>query len=84
VLTVKAVAQRLGISIALVYEWIACGALAHYRLGKAGTRGGIRVSESDLEGFLSSLRRGGEPRTKKSPAPQSPRRFKHLSVRSRG
>jgi excisionase family DNA binding protein len=83
VLTVKAVAERAAVSSALVYDWIASGRLIHYRMGRSSSkRGGIRVSENDLEAFLMTLRQGGEPRERKPSAPRpSKRKFKHLYVR---
>ena len=81
--TVKEVAERAGVSAGLVYDWIASGMLSHYRMGRSGRRGGIRVNEADLDAFLLTFRQGAaEPRARKPPAPApSKRRFKHLSVR---
>ena len=82
VLTVKNVAERAGVSATLVYDWVASGMLTHYRMGRAGSRGGVRVAEADLEAFLLTLRQGPEPRKANPPAPNpSKRRFKHLSIR---
>ena len=58
-LTVKDVAERAGVSGGLVYDWIASGMLSHYRMGRSGRRGGIRVAAADLEAFLLTLRQGG-------------------------
>ena len=82
VLTVKNVAELAGVSVALVYDWVTSGMLTHYRVGRAGRRGGIRIAEADLEAFLLTLRQGPEPRETNPPAPKkSKRRFKHLSIR---
>lgn len=84
-LTVREVAARTKVSAALVYGWIADGVLPHFRIGKNGRRGSIRVAEGDLEAFLLTLRRGPARGMEKSPPPAaSGRRFKHLSVRSHG
>ena len=53
-LTVKKVASVAGVSAGLVYIWIGSGVLPHYRVGRPGCRGGIRVAEADLEAFLES------------------------------
>ena len=57
-LTVKAAAEKLGISEAMIYGWCASGRLAHLRLGGAEKRGSIRIQESDLEAFLGSCKQG--------------------------
>lgn len=81
-LTVKGVANRVGVSAGLVYDWIASGRLVHFRFGKSAKRGAIRIAEADLDAFLQTLRRGAEPRVSKPPAPSpAKRQFKHLSVR---
>jgi len=55
-LTVKQVAERLGISQSLVYEFCREGLLEHTRFGRPGCRGTIRVSEADFEAFLASCK----------------------------
>jgi excisionase family DNA binding protein len=80
-MTVKQVATRLGISVALVYIWCDQG-LAHYRLGRKGSRGSIRVSEDDLEAFLATLKCETRPAVSSPPASKvSKLAFRHLKIR---
>ena len=53
-LTPKQVAERVGVSDSLVYEWCAQGLLKHYRFGGKGRRGCIRIEEADLAAFLAA------------------------------
>jgi excisionase family DNA binding protein len=61
-MTVADVAKRLNVSESFVYARIAEG-MPHYRLGNG--RGGIRVSEEQLQAYLRSREKGGAsvPRT---------------------
>jgi|HubBroStandDraft_4_1064222.scaffolds.fasta_scaffold1042919_2 excisionase family DNA binding protein len=79
-LTVKAIAERLGISESIVYGWIADG-LPHYRLGRAGRRGHIRIREADLESFLATMRREGRA-TVQAPPPRRRLKLNHLKMPS--
>jgi excisionase family DNA binding protein len=54
--TVAQAAERACVSESLIYEWIAAGTLACYRLGKPGKRGCVRIAVQDLEAFLASCR----------------------------
>lgn len=54
-LRVKQVAERLGISCALVYELTAQGKLPCYRIGIG--RGAIRFKDEDVEKYLRSCKR---------------------------
>jgi excisionase family DNA binding protein len=72
-LTPKQVASKFNVSLALVYAWLASGALTCYRLGAAGKRGCIRVAESDLAAFLESLKTQKGPKAKPPAPPKSPR-----------
>lgn len=78
-LTPKQVAERIGVSVALVYGWCNAGLLAHHRLGLPGRRGCIRIAETDLDAFLASQKREG-----RQVAPPSPRKppiqLKHLGL----
>jgi excisionase family DNA binding protein len=65
---VKEAATKAEVSPALVYHWVSTGLLPHYRVGRGGTRGGIRIADADLDDFLATLRREG------GPVPASPRR----------
>ena len=77
-LRVKDAARRMGVSESLVYELCACGALPHIRIGRPGSRGCIRISESDIDAFLASQKVAGE-----APARAPPLRkkvFKHVVI----
>ncbi len=79
-LTVRQAAQRAGVCASLVYEWIASKVLAHFRLGKCGTRGKIAIAEADLDAFLEARKVGAE-RPKAAPVPKPrPIRLKHLRI----
>ena len=71
-LTVSQVAERLGVSTALVYQLVAQGRLACYRIGLG--RGAIRCAESDVDAYLATCR--VEPAARIPPAPSPV--LKHL------
>jgi len=83
-LTVKQAATTAGVSAGLVYIWVESGVLPHYRLGRPGTRGAIRIGETDLFAFLESAKHEKKPN---STPPATTRKyqpkpvFKHLSIR---
>lgn len=60
-MTVKEAARRVGVSESLVYEWVNSGLLAHFRFGRKGKRGSIRIEEADLSAFLASCRQEAKP-----------------------
>lgn len=76
-LSVKQAAARATVSIALIYELCACGALACLRLGRPGRRGCIRIMEADLEAFLASRKVAAPTR---APPPPAKRQFKHVRI----
>jgi excisionase family DNA binding protein len=81
ILAVKQAAERAGVSSALVYAWVADG-LPHYRVGRKGRGGRIRIAEADLDAFLAGLKRG---RSQKAPPPATkppPLRLRHLRLPS--
>jgi excisionase family DNA binding protein len=55
-LTVNEAAERVGVSISLIYEWCETRRLVHYRLGGKGKRGRIGIRPADLAQFIDSLR----------------------------
>lgn len=60
-LTVKQAAQRVGVSVALVYSWVNKKLLPHFRFG-AGEKGGkVMIEEADLEAFVQSRKVGARP-----------------------
>lgn len=77
-LTVKAAAERMGISESLVYELCACGSLPHVRIGRPGSRGCIRLAEADIEAFLASQKVGGSAPSR--PPPKEKKVFKHVVI----
>jgi excisionase family DNA binding protein len=77
-LRVKAAAERMGISESLVYELCACGALPHVRIGRPGSRGCIRLTESDIQEYLVSQKVGGSAPAR-SP-PKQKRVFRHVII----
>lgn len=60
-LTPKQVAERIGVSTSLVYEWCSEGLLPHYRMGRRGKRGRVLIEETDLSAFLASCRQEAKP-----------------------
>jgi excisionase family DNA binding protein len=71
-LTVRQVAERLAVSQALVYQLVESGELKCYRLGARGSRGTIRITESQLATFLEDREKGQE-RSATTPAATAPR-----------
>ena len=76
-LTVPEVASRLHISVSSVYLLIENGHLAHHRFG--ARRGAIRISEVDLDAYLTECR---EDRSGKRVArpPFTPSKLKHIKL----
>lgn len=60
-LTVKQAAEVAQVSLSLIYAWVAEHRLAHYRVGRGGKRGQIRIESADLEAFLAALKVEGAP-----------------------
>jgi excisionase family DNA binding protein len=80
-LSVQHVAARLRISRASVYELVKRGALAVHRVG--GGRGTIRISETDLQAYLSRCRSGGGEERERAAAVPPRRALKHIKVGGR-
>jgi excisionase family DNA binding protein len=55
-LTPRQAAQKVGVSVSLVYAWVEGKLLPHYRAGLKGRGGKILISESDLLAFWESLK----------------------------
>jgi excisionase family DNA binding protein len=77
-LSVSEVAKRLGVSTALVYQLVAQGRLACYRIGLR--RGAIRFSESDVEAYLDSCRIESAERMPQSRSSVRAPTLKHLHL----
>jgi excisionase family DNA binding protein len=78
-MTVRAAAERMGISTSLVYELCACGSLPHVRIGRPGSRGCIRITDADINAFLASQKIGGQAPAR-SPPPMQKKAFKHVVI----
>ena len=79
-LTVKADAERLGISQSLVYDLVASRRLRFCRVGNG--RGRIRISEDAIGEYLARCTFG--PQEKSTPTRvEAPARLKHLRTSSR-
>ena len=78
-LTVKQVANELGVSAACVYQLVASGMLVAHRIGLRSGR--IRVAEADLDHFIGGARNEKRP---DQPAAYIGRKsrdaFKHLRL----
>ena len=73
-MTVKAAADRIGVSDSLIYEWCSAGQLVHFRFGRKGRRGKLLIDEKDLDAFLAACRHEARPDT----APPPP--LKHIKM----
>lgn len=71
-LTVRSVAERLGVSQALIYQLSADGRLPCYRIGLG--RGAIRFTEQDVQAYLDSCKQSGEHAKSATP------RLKHIRL----
>jgi hypothetical protein len=80
-LTVQLAAKKAGVSTSLVYIWIEKDILPHFRLGKPGSRGTIRIDENDLTMFLESLKRVNRPKVSVPSANRTKSNFQHINVR---
>jgi excisionase family DNA binding protein len=78
-LTVKQAAEKIGISTNLVYGWCEAQLLPHYRIGRQGSRGAIRIAESDLEAFIAA-RKQGERRTPPPSCKRKPVNLENLKL----
>jgi excisionase family DNA binding protein len=79
-LSVKEAAERVGVSVALVYGWCSAGLLAHHRLGLPGKRGCIRIAEQDLAALLAGQRKAGRLPAAPSPPSAPAVKLKHLEL----
>ncbi|HZL38112.1 MAG TPA: helix-turn-helix domain-containing protein [Tepidisphaeraceae bacterium] len=71
--SVKAAAQRLGVSVSKLYQLAASRKISHYRIG-----GKILFSEADVDAYLASCRVGAiVPVTT---APRVQLKLKHLKL----
>jgi excisionase family DNA binding protein len=56
-LTPRQAADRLGVSLSLIYQLCKEQVLRHFRLGGRGKRGRIRIEEGELERYRTSCLR---------------------------
>ena len=80
-MNVKSAALKAGVSPGLIYDWVNSGRLRHLRVGREGSRGSIRIDESDLAAFLESLKHGEGPKDSIPPAQKRTIILKHVKVK---
>ena len=73
-LTVAQVSERLNVSAKIVYALIESGQLVSHRFGVG--RGTIRVSEADLQAYITSCRLETDRAPQRRPRP----RLKHINL----
>jgi excisionase family DNA binding protein len=67
-LTPRQAAQKVGVSVSLIYAWVEARLLPHYRAGLKGRGGGkILISETDLLAFWESLKVEAVPAQRRTP-----------------
>ena len=74
-MTVKQASERLNVSVATVYALVSAGKLACHRVGVG--RGRIRITESDIDAYLSLCR---QDTIAASPPRTTPRKLKHIRI----
>jgi excisionase family DNA binding protein len=81
-LTPRQAAEKVGVSVSLVYAWVESRQLAHYRVGAKGRRGAIRIAEADLAAFMEGLKvpAAAEEKRQAPPAPKPKLKLKHVTV----
>lgn len=72
-LTLKAAAERMGISTSLLYTLCRERRIEHIRIGVHGKRGKILIEPNVVDSFLKGS-------TVRSEAPQPPIAFKHIRM----
>jgi len=75
-LTVPETAERLKVSKSCVYQLVETGKIPCHRIGTG--RGAIRISETDLEEYLTECR--SEMQTSEKPQRVSRPKLKHLKL----
>ncbi|HZZ80782.1 MAG TPA: helix-turn-helix domain-containing protein [Gemmataceae bacterium] len=81
-LSFEQAAKQPGISSALVYILVSERMLPHYRVGRPGRRGNMRIAEADLAAFME--RRKTVPEMRKTPQAVKPAARKKSSNTFRG
>lgn len=77
-LTIRDVAERLGISPSTAYALVESHRLPHHRIGVG--RGVIRVSEAQLTAYLDTTKQEREAPRPAVPKPSRPR-LRHITLR---
>jgi excisionase family DNA binding protein len=81
-LTPRQAAQKVGVSVGLVYAWVEAKLLPHYRAGLKGRGGKILISESDLLAFWESLKVEADPDQERRAAapPKGKLNLRHIRI----
>jgi excisionase family DNA binding protein len=75
---VKQVAEHLGVSESFVYALMQGGRLKHHVLGNG--QGAKRVSMEQIQEYLHSVEKGGQPQPSKPRQPAQKIKLKHLTL----
>src|SRR5580704_17934758 len=80
-LTPRQAAQKVGVSVSLIYAWVDARLLPHYRAGLKGHGGKILIAEGDLLAFWESLKVDAAPVERRSIAlPKTKLNLRHIRI----
>jgi excisionase family DNA binding protein len=81
-LTPRQAAQKVCVSVSLIYAWVEAKLLPHYRAGLKGRGGKILISEGDLLAFWESLKVEADPDEKRRAAapPKGKLNLRHIRI----
>ena len=80
-LTPRQAAQKVGVSVSLIYAWVEGKLLPHYRAGLKGRGGKILIAEGDLLAFWESLKVEAAPAERRAAAaPKGKLNLRHIHI----
>ena len=80
-LTPRQAAQKVGVSVSLIYAWVEGKLLPHYRAGLKGRGGKILIAEGDLLAFWESLKVDAAPaECRAAAAPKAKLNLRHIRI----
>jgi excisionase family DNA binding protein len=80
-LTTRQAAQKVGVSVSLIYSWVESRLLPHYRAGLKGRGGKILIAEGDLLAFWESLKvEATAAERRATAAPKAKLNLRHIRI----